>query len=230
MITIKELTITYKETGREALRSVSFAVQPGERVAILGPSGCGKTTLLHAIAGLLEDEAAQVGSIKIAKGVRMGMVFQRPTLLPWRTVTENIAYGNTVSGTPRDRSMERTLVAMVGLSGVEKNYPHQLSLGMQQRVNFARALARRPDVLLMDEPFTGLDVGTKKGIQEEFKRILEERHMTTVFVTHSLSEASFLADRIVILSAGPGMVKAIVPNKGVMPEDITYQYMESDEE
>lgn len=231
MITIKDLTIVYKETGREALHGVSFEVQPGERVAILGPSGCGKTTLLHAVAGLLDNKTVeQRGTIQVSDDMRMGMVFQKPTLLPWRTVEENIGYGNTASGAPRDHEMERALIAMVGLAGFEKNYPDQLSLGMQQRVNFARALATQPSVLLMDEPFTGLDVGTKKGIQEEFKRILEERHMTTMFVTHSMSEASFLADRIVILSAGPGTVKAIVVNGEGAPAAVPYQYMEGDEE
>ncbi|EKD24435.1 MAG: ABC transporter ATP-binding protein [uncultured bacterium] len=231
MITVKNLHIAYANTGHEALRDISFDVRQGERVAILGPSGCGKTTILHAIAGLLQSPTIiQKGSITIAGQARIGMVFQHPTLLPWKTVAQNIAYGSVTAGKPTTSSTDDALLQMIGLQKFKQYYPEQLSLGMQQRVNFARALSIQPDLLLMDEPFSGLDIATKKSIQDEFKAILEKTRVTTLFVTHSLSEATFLADRIVILSAGPGTVQTIMVNKPGQHSIPEYQYIDNDEE
>ena len=198
------------------LDGVTFDVQEGEFVGIVGPSGCGKTTLLKVIDGLLRRTA---GSIRIAghdvdkPQEDRAFVFQHDSLFPWRTVLKNISLGLEVRKFDRTTKNEtaRDLARLVGLAGFEDHYPHQLSGGMRQRVNVARALAVDPQVLLMDEPFSSLDAQTREVMQEELLRIWASRRKTVLFVTHQIDEAAYLADRVIVLSARPGSVRADIP-------------------
>jgi NitT/TauT family transport system ATP-binding protein len=199
-----------------AVAEVSFEVHRHELVCIVGPSGCGKSTLLKLVAGLARPDAGEVRAL----GERVerphpsrGMVFQDHALFPWLVVARNIAFGLEMAGLPRPEVRERVarLVSLTGLSGFERAYPHELSGGMRQRVGIARALATRPSVLLMDEPFGSLDAFTRVEMQEELDGLRHGDPFTTLFVTHDVEEAVFLADRIVVMSSRPGRVKAIVP-------------------
>ncbi|MPZ82980.1 MAG: ATP-binding cassette domain-containing protein [Actinophytocola sp.] len=197
------------------LADVNFEVREQEFVAVIGPSGCGKTTLIKIIHGLLPAEHGVVelnGKPVTNPSTACGFVFQHAGLLPWRTAQKNVEFGLETKGVAR---AERARVAeealtLVGLTGFEDYYPHQLSGGMQQRVGLARALARGPDVLLMDEPFGALDAQTRERMQEELLKINELTKKTVVFVTHDLDEAVYLADRVVVLAARPGRVREIV--------------------
>jgi NitT/TauT family transport system ATP-binding protein len=197
------------------LEDVNFEVRRQEFVAVIGPSGCGKTTLIKIIHGLLPAEHGVVllnGEPVTRPSFGCGLVFQHAGLLPWRTAQKNVEFGLETKGMGR---AERAVVAaehlrLVGLTGFEDYYPHQLSGGMQQRVGLARALARGPDVLLMDEPFGALDAQTRERMQEELLKINESTKKTVVFVTHDLDEAVYLADRVVVLAARPGRVREIV--------------------
>ena len=199
-----------------ALQDVSFGVDTGELVAILGPSGCGKTSLLYVIAGLLP---ATRGEIRIDElpvnqpGHNRATVFQSAALLPWRTVLRNVTYGLEIQNhsLSQSKEMARSLIHLVGLTGFEDSYPRELSGGMQQRVNLARALATSPDVLLMDEPLSNLDAQMRELMQLEIQRIWLETRKTILYVTHSIDEAVFLADRVIVMTARPGTVKTIVP-------------------
>ena len=199
-------------TSTRALDGVSLTVETGEFLTIIGPSGCGKSTLLSSIAGFLQPDS---GSISIdgrpVDGPAEGraVVFQQASLMPWRTVAKNIGYGLMLQrALPRKEIPARVqaAVATVGLQGYENHYPHQLSGGMQQRVNLARALATQPDVLLMDEPFGALDALTKEVLQDELLDIVNKRTATTVFITHDIEEAVFLGDHVVVMSARPGRI------------------------
>ena len=198
-----------------AFTEVTFSVREGEFVAIVGPSGCGKTSLLNVIAGLLpfEEGSVQINGARVSgPGVDRAVVFQHPSLLPWRTVSGNVRYGMEMQrrfdrATMRDRT-ER-FVGLVGLDGFQRRYPSELSGGMQQRVNLARALAADPAVLLMDEPFAALDAQTRELMQAELLKIWTEARKTVLFITHQINEALYLADRVVVLSARPGRVKAV---------------------
>jgi NitT/TauT family transport system ATP-binding protein len=204
-------------TGQDmlVLRDVSFTAGDGEFVAIVGPSGCGKTTFLRVLDGLA---AADGGSISLdgrpigGPGPDRGFVFQTDSLLPWRTVADNIGFGLELQRRERatNRRAVSDLVRLVGLEGFERYYPHQLSGGMRQRVNLARALAIDPDVLLMDEPFAALDAQTRELMQAELLRIWAASRKTVVFITHQIDEAVYLADRVVVFSARPAVVKATV--------------------
>ncbi len=193
------------------LDGLDFAIRNLEFVAIVGPSGCGKSTLLRIIDGL---EAADAGAVYIdsapvcGPGAGRAMVFQSFDLFPWRTALDNIAFGLEMLPMPAAERLRisRHYLELVGLHGFERSYPHQLSGGMQQRVGIARALATRPDVLLMDEPFGALDVQTRDLLQDEMLRIFEAEAKTIVFVTHSIEEAIYLADRIIVLSARPARI------------------------
>jgi NitT/TauT family transport system ATP-binding protein len=198
-----------------ALKDLNLTVNDKEFLTILGPSGCGKTTLLRLIAGLLRwDE----GEIKIdgkpvrGPGPERAMVFQSFALLPWMNVRDNVAFGLEIAGVPKDKRFERAdeLIDTVGLTGFEKRYPMELSGGMQQRVGLARALAVKPKVLLMDEPFGALDEQTRRLLQEELLAIWEKERTTVVFITHSMEEAVLLGDRVVLMSARPGRIEEIV--------------------
>jgi NitT/TauT family transport system ATP-binding protein len=196
-----------------ALDSLDLDVEPGQFVCLLGPSGCGKSTLLGAIAGHI---AATGGDIAI-DGVRVdrphperGLVFQQHTLFPWKRVIDNVAFGLKMKGIPaRERRREAAeLLALVGLAGFESHYPAQLSGGMQQRVEIARALINRPRILLMDEPFAALDAQTRRRMQALLLDIWSKVGTTIVFVTHDIEEALFLGDRIVMLSQRPARIVA----------------------
>jgi len=197
------------------LKDVSFAASDGEFIAIVGPSGCGKTTFLRVLDGLATADGGTIaldGRPVAAPGPDRGFVFQSDSLLPWRTVAANIGFGLELQG--RDRAEARRtvggLLRLVGLDGFERYYPHQLSGGMRQRVNLARALAIDPDVLLMDEPFAALDAQTRELMQAELLRVWAASHKTVVFITHQIDEAVYLADRVIVFSARPAVVKATV--------------------
>ena len=205
--------------GRQvlALSDVSLSVTDGEFMAIVGPSGCGKTSLLNIVAGLLRYDTGSViidGKKIDGPGVERAVVFQQSSLLPWRTVAGNVRYGMEMQRRfDRDVMHSRTehFVKLVGLNGFERHYPSELSGGMQQRVNLARALAADPVVLLMDEPFAALDAQTREFMQAELLKIWSEARKTVLFITHQINEAVYLADRVAVMSARPGRVKGIVP-------------------
>jgi NitT/TauT family transport system ATP-binding protein len=205
-----------------AIRDITLRVPPGEFLAIVGPSGCGKTTLLRIIAGL---DRPDTGTLTLTgqNGAEpsSAMVFQGRSVFPWMTVRENAEYGLKIQGMPR-RERERLtdqLLATVGLSRFARAYPHQLSEGMRQRAAIARALAVDPELLLMDEPFGALDEQTRFLLQDELLRIWEQTNKTIVFVTHSIDEALTLADRVIVLTAHPGTVKAEFPVMLRRPRD-----------
>lgn len=198
-----------------ALNDVSFSVREGEFVCIVGPSGCGKTTLLKIIAGLERPTSGVVtldGKPVSGPGRDRCMVFQEYALFPWRTVLKNITFGLENLGIPKEERLKiaKRYIELVGLRGFEDRYPHELSGGMKQRVGIARALAIEPEVLLMDEPFGSLDAQTRNMLQKELLEIWEKTQKTILFVTHSVDEAVFLADKIVVLSARPAVVKEIL--------------------
>jgi NitT/TauT family transport system ATP-binding protein len=201
-------------TGTElvALDGVNLQVMDGEFVAIVGPSGCGKTTFLSVVDGLIATTAGRVlvdGEVVTRPGPDRAVVFQDASLLPWRTVLGNVRYGLECLGVRGREADERAarLIALVGLAGFEHHYSHELSGGMQQRVNLARALVVDPKILLMDEPFASLDAQTRELMQEELTRIWEEARKTVLFITHQIDEAIYLADRVVVFSGRPGKVK-----------------------
>jgi NitT/TauT family transport system ATP-binding protein len=207
-VTVSGLSIAFGST--RALDRVSLTVNDGEFVSIVGPSGCGKSTMLNVIAGLL---APAEGGTNVAgiegngAGSRIGYMFQKDTLLPWATALDNICLPMDVKGA-RDPRKARALMQLMDLTGFEAHYPRQLSGGMRKRVQLARLLAQDPEVLLMDEPFGALDAQTRLIIQEEFLKIWERQRKTVLFVTHDLQEAIALSDRVVLISARPGRVKA----------------------
>jgi len=203
------------ESSVAALRDVSLQIMPGEFVCLVGPSGCGKTTLLRLIDGLLEPDSGYIsidGHSSPTPGPQAGFVFQSFRLLPWRTVLDNVEFPLEIQQLDkhlrRDRAMD--YVRLVGLEGFENSYPHELSGGMQQRVGLARALALEPQILLMDEPFAALDAQTREFMQMELSRIWQNLGIAVVFVTHSLDEALFLADRVVLMGPRPGHIQEVM--------------------
>jgi NitT/TauT family transport system ATP-binding protein len=195
-----------------ALDGVNLAIDEGEFVAIVGPSGCGKTTFLSVVDGLIAATAGRIlvdGEVVSRPGPDRAVVFQDASLLPWRTVLNNVCYGLECLGIGRREAQARAdrLIALVGLAGFEHHYPHELSGGMQQRVNLARALVVDPKILLMDEPFAALDAQTRELMQEELTRIWAKARKTVLFITHQIDEAIYLADRVVVFSGRPGRVK-----------------------
>jgi len=194
------------------LDDVSFAVADLEFVAIVGPSGCGKSTFLRIVDGLIDPDGGEVrlnGTPVRGPGHGRGMVFQGFDLFPWRTALENVEFGLEMGDVPRKERRERAQrwIERVGLRGFENSYPHQLSGGMQQRVGIARALAIEPEVLLMDEPFGALDVQTRDLLQDELLDIWQHERKTVLFVTHSIEEAVYLADRVLIFTPRPARVE-----------------------
>jgi NitT/TauT family transport system ATP-binding protein len=198
------------------LRDLDLQVRAGELVSVVGPSGCGKSTFLNAVDGLIAVTAGQImvdGRAVTGPGPDRAMVFQHDSLFPWRTVSENVMYGLDLQGKlPKSvrRERARALVELVGLSGFAEHYPHELSGGMRQRVNIARALVMEPQLLLLDEPFAALDAQTREFMQVELLKILARAKTTALFVTHQINEAVFLSDRVVVLSARPAGIKAII--------------------
>jgi len=209
-----------------ALAGLDLEVADGELVCLLGPSGCGKTTVLRIIAGLepaTEGEVLVHGKKVESAGPERGMVFQEFALFPWRTVRRNIEFGLEIRGVSEKARHELSsgLIDLVGLKGFEDAHPDELSGGMRQRVGIARALANEPTVLLMDEPFGSLDAQTRNLMQKELLRIWSATRKTILFVTHSVDEAVFLADRIVVMTARPGKVREVIPVSLPRPRDRT---------
>ena len=201
--------------GLEALLDLNVEIERGGFVSVVGPSGCGKTTFLRIVAGLEPASAGEVlldGRAVRAPGGDRGFVFQADSLLPWRTVLANAMIGPEVAGRAGEPERRRTLdlLKLVGLEGFENYYPRQLSGGMRQRVNLARALAIDPEILLMDEPFSALDAQTREIMQTELMRIWDKGRKTVLFVTHQIDEAVFLSDRVLVLARRPGRVQETV--------------------
>ncbi|MEU0922836.1 ABC transporter ATP-binding protein [Streptomyces malaysiensis] len=213
-LSVRDLRLSYRSGRRRnlALRDVNLDVADGEFLALVGPSGCGKSTLLKIVSGLV---AATAGTVAIdgqpTRGTpeRVGLLFQNDALLPWRTVEDNIRFPLAIGGTPLHEQRERVkrLISAVGLDGFGAYYPRQLSGGMRKRVALARILAADPDVFLMDEPFGPLDAQTRARISADFLALWEQVGKTVVFVTHDVDEAILLADRVAVMTAGPGRVK-----------------------
>ena len=215
-LSIKKMTKVFPKGEGElvALQDIDLDVIDGEFVCVLGPSGCGKTTLLRIIAGL---EPKSSGSMVLkgkeieGPGPDRGMVFQEFALFPWRSVRRNVEFGLEIKKMPPEMRKETSqkYIDLVGLKGFEDTHPNQLSGGMKQRVGIARALANEPSILLMDEPFGALDAQTRNQMQKELLRIWSETRKTIVFITHSVDEAVFLADRVVVLTSRPGRIKTV---------------------
>ena len=203
------------KTAVQALSGIDLKIAPGEFVSILGPSGCGKSTIIGALAGFTKVSAGElrVDAERVtAPGPERGVVFQQHTLFPWKTVAKNVEFGLKMRGVgkaERERKA-RDILSSMGLSEFLAHYPHQLSGGMQQRVNLARVLVNRPRVILMDEPFCSLDAQTRLQMQELLLGLWHELHMTVVFVTHEVDEALFLSDRVVVLTQRPARIKTEV--------------------
>jgi NitT/TauT family transport system ATP-binding protein len=214
-----DVGVTYQRRGggeTVALAKTSLTIAPGEFICIVGPSGCGKTTLLHCLDGLHTPTSGQIlidGRPVTGPGRDRAMVFQSASLMPWRTVVRNITYGLEMQGVKLSEAIPRAqkMIDLVGLVGFEDRHPGELSGGMQQRVNLARALVIDPEVILLDEPFAALDAQTREQMQTELLRVWDETKKNAVFITHQISEAVYLADRVVVMSGRPGRVKAIVP-------------------
>jgi NitT/TauT family transport system ATP-binding protein len=226
-IQANNVSLTFRPKNREpvtALRELSLDVGKGEFVSIVGPSGCGKSTFLNILLGLLKPDTGLMqldGRTISGPGQDRAMVFQEFGLLPWRTVIGNVELGLELKGVEVSvrRRRARELIEMAGLAGFESHYPHELSGGMKQRVGLARALATDPEVLLMDEPFAALDAQTRDLMQAELLQIWERTKKTVIFVTHSIEEAAYLSDRVVVLSARPGSIKQIIAVHLSRPRD-----------
>ena len=228
IVEAKEVGKTY-EGGVEALTGVNLALPRGRLSTLLGPSGCGKTTLLKIIAGLMPPSRGEVwvkGKKVDGPGPERAFVFQDFALLPWANVLRNVAFGLELRGLAKEErhQVARKHIAEVGLESFESKFPHQLSGGMRQRVGLARALAVDADIILMDEPFSSVDEQTRRKFQEELLDLLRHKQKTVIFVTHSIEEAAYLSDQIVLLSPRPGTVsKVIQPNihrDGRNPDEI----------
>jgi len=202
----------------EALNNVSLKIRDGEFVAVVGPSGCGKTTLLNLLSGF-----DQPTSGRVERSGALRMVYQEDGLFPWRSAAQNIEMGLRHVADPAERARQRDeMLTLIGLEGFAGHYPHQLSGGMRQRVELARALAGKSDILLMDEPFSSLDYITRLRMRHELARLLHERPRTVVLVTHDIEEAAQLADRVIVLSGRPGRIRSerhlLLPR----PRDLTH--------
>jgi NitT/TauT family transport system ATP-binding protein len=216
-IDIRDVGQTFKtQSGGEvvALQDVNLQIQDGEFISVLGPSGCGKSTLMRILAGLNSATSGEVlidGAAVDGPNPLSGVVFQQPALFPWRTVLKNVTLSAEVLGLPKEAATERAhqLLETVGLGDIGHLYPYELSGGMQQRVGIARALLHDPKILLMDEPFGALDALTRENMGLELLNIWDANRKTVVFITHSVNEALFLADRVVVMAAKPGRVAEI---------------------
>lgn len=208
-----------------ALDSINLEVVAGELVCLLGTSGCGKSTLLQLVAGLEMPTSGQIfvkGQLVTEPDCRLGMVFQEYSLFPWLSVEENVAFGLRVRGEDGISERVRNSLRLMRLQGFEKSMPSQLSGGMAQRVALARTMVNNPEILLMDEPFSALDVFTRMAMEEELVRIWRKMQLTTLFVTHNVDEAVYLGDRVVILSPRPGRIKRVLDVPLPRPRDRTH--------
>ncbi|HEY9288809.1 MAG TPA: ABC transporter ATP-binding protein [Candidatus Dormibacteraeota bacterium] len=211
MLSVRNVTRSFSGASQPALHDVSLDVAPGEFVTVIGPSGCGKTTLLRIVGGLLSPTSGDVfvdGKESLGPSTDKAIVFQHFNLFPWRTVLANAAYGLEIQGMPKDQRNTRATeyLKLLGLEGYEGYFPGQLSGGMRQRVGIARALAVRPRVLLMDEPFGALDALNREYLQGELEKIVESGRLTVLFITHSIDEAIYLSDRIIVMGTRPGRI------------------------
>jgi len=222
VLEIQHLNKTFSTAaGNRVLDDFDLTMRPGEFVSLIGPSGCGKTTALRIVAGLLEQSSGTVvvdGKPSNGPSRDKAIVFQHFNLLPWRTAIDNVAYGLELHGIPKAQRMEtaREYLDLVGLTASASKYPAELSGGMRQRIGIARALAIHPKLLLMDEPFGALDALTREHLQGQLARICVERNLTTLFVTHSIDEAIYLSDRVVVMGVQPGRI--IAEFKVTMPK------------
>ena len=225
-IELNSIRKVFKKDNREtvAIDEISLVIKKGELVSVLGPSGCGKTTILRMIAGLTEPTSGEilVDGIKVKEpGPDRGMVFQDFALFPWRSVRKNVEFGLEVTGVTKEKRNERVskYLDIVGLTDFADARIHELSGGMKQRVGIARAMVNNPKVILMDEPFGALDAQTRNIMQSGLVKILDKTDQTIVFVTHSVDEAIFLSDRIIILTKRPGKIKEVVDIPWPRPRD-----------
>ena len=226
-ISLRGVSIHFGEgpVAVQALDEIDLDVSPGEFVSVLGPSGCGKSTVIGAIAGFTPISS---GSLTVdlervrSPGPDRGVVFQQHTLFPWKTAAANVEFGLKMRGLSKAecRRTAREVLTRVGLGEFANHYPHQLSGGMQQRINLARVLVNRPRVILMDEPFCSLDAQTRLQMQQMLLELWQELHMTVVFVTHDVDEAIFLSDRVVVLTSRPGRIKGQLAVDLERPRDV----------
>ena len=217
ILTVDDLVVRFEtaEGAMTAVDDVSFDVRPGEFLSVIGPSGCGKSTLFNVIGGLLTGHTGEVsvaGETISGPHKSIGMVFQEESTFPWRSVTENVAFPLELVGMPKQKRIERArhFIALVGLDGFENRYPGELSGGMRQRVSLARTLASEPKILLMDEPFAALDEQTRLLLGDKVLQIQQELKQTTLLITHNITEAVQMSDRILVMTYRPGKVKRIV--------------------
>jgi NitT/TauT family transport system ATP-binding protein len=223
-LSVNGLSKFYREL--EVLKEISLDIEAGQFVSIVGPSGCGKTTFLRIVDGLEPADTGQVridGKLITKPGSDRAFVFQADSLLPWRNVLDNAMVGLEVQGRINTETKNRVheLIDLVGLHGFEKYYPRQLSGGMRQRVNLARALAVNPEVLLMDEPFAALDAQTREIMQTELLRIWSSEKKTVLFITHQIDEAVYLSDRVVVFGRRPGIIQEDIKIDLPRPRDIS---------
>ena len=218
ILRVEDLTVRF-QMGDDVLTAVddlSFSVAPGEFLSLIGPSGCGKTTVFNAIGGLLPGYDGRItvaGETVTGPHRSIGMVFQEESTFPWRTVIDNVAFPLEIAGMSKAARLERArhFVALVGLTGFEQRYPAELSGGMRQRVSMARTLASEPKIMLMDEPFASLDEQTRLLLGDKVLQIQQELKQTTLLITHNITEAVQMSDRILVMTYRPGKVKRIVP-------------------
>jgi NitT/TauT family transport system ATP-binding protein len=231
---VMDLCIDYQSSrSRGYLRAVdglTLRLHASEILTIVGPSGCGKTSLLNAVAGLVPVSAGTLkldGQTISGPGVDRAVVFQQPSLLPWRTVKGNVRYGLELQRRCSSREINdrcSRYIDLVGLSSFEASYPHELSGGMQQRVNLARALATEPELLLLDEPFASLDAQTRENLQVQLLDILAKTGISCLFITHDISEAVFLGDSVAVLSSRPSHILSMIPVAAPRPRNLSQKY------
>jgi NitT/TauT family transport system ATP-binding protein len=225
------MRFTTSDGGITALDHVSFDVRPGEFLAVIGPSGCGKSTLFNVVGGLLSGYQGKVavgGETIAGPHASIGMVFQEESTFPWRSVVDNVAFPLEIAGMAKAERIDRArhFISMVGLDGFERRYPSELSGGMRQRVSMARTLASEPKILLMDEPFAALDEQTRLLLGDKVLQIQQQLKQTTLLITHNITEAVQLADRILVMTYRPGRVKRIVDIK--LPRPRTSEIVSSE--
>lgn len=230
ILNAQHLGVTFPDGngGLHALGAVSFSIAPREFVCVLGPSGSGKSTLLRVLSGLVKPTSGRLQFEGLGSPPRIGFVFQQATLMPWRSVFENILLPLELQNTPDGQARQKALemLELVGLQGFEHSLPRDLSGGMAQRVALARALIHDPDILLLDEPFGSLDALTRERMWMELSRLWQARQTTVLMVTHSISESLFLADRVLVLSARPGKIKLDLKVDLPRPRDDEMRYTE----